>query len=151
MTPCNIAQHLMLHQRGGFKPLRRCSIEPLRRVSNAAAGILANIGAQPLHGLHVYSRKNIQSRCDKGECVKFIAHRVISMSNSANTEMIKLSAFLIADSKAYSRALLRSMLIQVGAKIIYEVGDGAGALDAIRNVNPDVLIVDDHGAEQVRQ
>src|SRR6187402_2189573 len=50
-------------------------------------------------------------------------------------------AILIADSNVYTRKLTRMMLVNLGAKLIYEVGDGVSALDAIRNVNPDVMII----------
>ena len=49
---------------------------------------------------------------------------------------------LIADSNAYTRRLTRMMLTNLGVKSIYEAADGVAALDAIRNVNPDVMIVD---------
>jgi CheY-like chemotaxis protein len=50
-------------------------------------------------------------------------------------------AILVADSNVYTRKLTRMMLVNLGAKLIYEVGDGVAALDAIRNVNPDVMIL----------
>jgi CheY-like chemotaxis protein len=34
------------------------------------------------------------------------------------------------------------MLMNLGARSIYEAGDGVAALDAIRNVSPDVMILD---------
>jgi two-component system chemotaxis response regulator CheY len=49
---------------------------------------------------------------------------------------------LIADSNQYTRKLTRMMLTNLGAKSIYEVGDGVAALDAIRTVTPDVMILD---------
>ena len=49
---------------------------------------------------------------------------------------------LIADSNAYTRRLTRMMLTNLGIKSIYESGDGIAALDAIRTVNPDVMILD---------
>lgn len=49
---------------------------------------------------------------------------------------------LIADSNAYTRKLTRMMLMNLGARSIYEAGDGVAALDAIRNVSPDVMIID---------
>ena len=63
-------------------------------------------------------------------------------TTSAHAEMIKRIVILIADSRSPSRSLLRSMLVQLGAKSIYEANDGAGALDAIRNVNPDLVFID---------
>jgi CheY-like chemotaxis protein len=49
---------------------------------------------------------------------------------------------LIADSNPYTRRLTRMMLTNLGIKSTYEAGDGVGALDAIRAVNPDVMIMD---------
>jgi two-component system, chemotaxis family, chemotaxis protein CheY len=49
---------------------------------------------------------------------------------------------LIADSNPYLRRLTRMMLMNLGVKSIYESVDGIAALDAIRNVNPDVMILD---------
>ena len=49
---------------------------------------------------------------------------------------------LIADSNAYTRRLTRSMLTNLGAKALYEASDGVAALDAVRTVNPDVMILD---------
>ena len=40
------------------------------------------------------------------------------------------------------RRLTRMMLTNLGVKSIYEAADGIAALDAIRNVNPDVMIMD---------
>ena len=34
------------------------------------------------------------------------------------------------------------MLLQLGAKSIHETGDGAAALDAMRSLSPDIVIVD---------
>ena len=49
---------------------------------------------------------------------------------------------LIADSNPYTRRLTRMMLTNLGIKSTYESCDGVAALDAIRSVNPDVMIVD---------
>ena len=49
---------------------------------------------------------------------------------------------LIADSNPYTRRLTRMMLTNLGIKSTYEAGDGVAALDAIRAVNPDVMIMD---------
>jgi len=49
---------------------------------------------------------------------------------------------LIADSNPYLRRLTRTMLMNLGLKSIYESTDGIAALDAIRNINPDVMIID---------
>jgi two-component system chemotaxis response regulator CheY len=49
---------------------------------------------------------------------------------------------LVADSNAYSRKLTRMMLVNLGTKSIYEALDGVATIDAIRTVNPDVMILD---------
>jgi two-component system chemotaxis response regulator CheY len=49
---------------------------------------------------------------------------------------------LIADSNAYTRRLTRMMLTNLGVKSIYESSDGVAALDAVRTINPDVMILD---------
>jgi PleD family two-component response regulator len=64
------------------------------------------------------------------------------MAAVENAEVIKRLVILIADSRPHSRALLRSMLLQLEVKKIHEVSDGAAVLDAILAVNPDILIVD---------
>ena len=48
---------------------------------------------------------------------------------------------LIADNNAYTRKLKRMMLVNLGARAIYEAADGVAALDAIRTVSPDVMIM----------
>jgi CheY-like chemotaxis protein len=61
------------------------------------------------------------------------------------TELVKAIenlSILIADSNAYTRKLTRMMLVNLGARSIYEAGDGVAALDSIRTVNPDVMIMD---------
>ena len=49
---------------------------------------------------------------------------------------------LIADSNPYTRRLTRIMLTNLGVKSTYEAGDGIAAIEAIRTVNPDVMILD---------
>lgn len=64
------------------------------------------------------------------------------MATVANAEVIKRLAILIADGRSHSRALLRSMLLQLEVKKIHEAIDGPAALEAIATVNPDVMILD---------
>jgi CheY-like chemotaxis protein len=49
---------------------------------------------------------------------------------------------LVADSNPYMRRLTRMMLTNLGVKSIYEAGDGIATIDAIRTVNPDVMILE---------
>jgi CheY-like chemotaxis protein len=62
---------------------------------------------------------------------------------------------LVVDDNPYTRKLLRMMLINLGAKTIYEAADGMSALDLVRTADPDVMILDWEmpvltGAEVVR-
>jgi CheY-like chemotaxis protein len=49
---------------------------------------------------------------------------------------------LVAEANPYLRRLTRMMLVNLGVKSIYESTDGIAALEAIRNLNPDVMIMD---------
>src|SRR5258708_1078504 len=49
---------------------------------------------------------------------------------------------LFGDSKGYTGRLARTMLSNVGIKSIYEAVDGIAALEAIRTINPDVMILE---------
>ena len=57
-------------------------------------------------------------------------------------KLIESLAIMVVDESQYTRKLTRMMLQTIGAKTIFEAGDGVAALDLIRNVNPDVLIMD---------
>ena len=64
------------------------------------------------------------------------------MATNQIEQAIEKLVVLIADSNAYTRKLTRMMLVNLGAKSIYEATDGMAALDAIRTINPDVMILD---------
>ncbi len=49
---------------------------------------------------------------------------------------------LIADSNPYTRRITRMMLTNLGCKATYEAADGLAAIDSIRAINPDVMILD---------
>jgi two-component system chemotaxis response regulator CheY len=49
---------------------------------------------------------------------------------------------LIADSNPYTRRLTRTMLTNLGCKATYEAGDGLATIDAVRSINPDVMILE---------
>jgi two-component system, chemotaxis family, chemotaxis protein CheY len=64
------------------------------------------------------------------------------MSTKQAEKLIESLAILIVDESQYMRKLTRTMLMNIGAKTIYEAADGVAALDAIRSGNPDVAIID---------
>jgi two-component system, chemotaxis family, chemotaxis protein CheY len=71
------------------------------------------------------------------------------------TDRIQSLCVLVVDDNQYMRKMVRNLLVNCGVKDIYEAGDGIAALDAIRTVGPDVVILDWEmpllsGAELVR-
>jgi two-component system chemotaxis response regulator CheY len=79
-------------------------------------------------------------------------------ANAAKTQIadqIQSLAVLVVDDNLYMRKMIRNLLVNCGIKDIYEANDGIAALDAIRSVAPDVVILDWEmpllsGAELVR-
>jgi len=64
------------------------------------------------------------------------------MSAKQFEKMLNGLGILIVDDNQYTRKMLRMMLINLGAKTIYEASDGVSALDLVRTVDPDVMILD---------
>ena len=70
-------------------------------------------------------------------------------------ELIQSLWVLVVDDNQYMRKMVRNLLVNCGVKDIYEAADGIAALDAIRTLAPDVVILDWEmpllsGAELVR-
>jgi two-component system, chemotaxis family, chemotaxis protein CheY len=70
--------------------------------------------------------------------------------------MMERTKVLIVDDEYYTRKVVRTLLIGMGCTKIYEAGDGASGLEAIRGLAPDVVLLDWEmpgidGAEFVRQ
>src|ERR1700727_4072375 len=69
--------------------------------------------------------------------------------------MIQSLCVLVVDDNQYMRKMIRNLLVNCGVKDIYEAGDGITALDTLRTVGADVVILDWempllNGAELVR-
>jgi CheY-like chemotaxis protein len=64
------------------------------------------------------------------------------MSAKQAEKLIESLGILVVDESLYMRKLTRSMLMNIGAKTIYEASDGVAALDIIRTANPDVAFID---------
>jgi len=64
------------------------------------------------------------------------------MSTKQIEKLIENLGILVVDESVYMRKLTRMMLMNIGAKTIYEAADGVAALDAIRSANPDVALID---------
>lgn len=70
-------------------------------------------------------------------------------------DRIQALCVLIVDDNQYMRKMVRNLLVNCGVKDLYEAPDGIAALDIIRTVGPDVVILDWEmpllsGAELVR-
>jgi DNA-binding response OmpR family regulator len=77
------------------------------------------------------------------------------MSKKQIEDLIQSLAVLVVDDNQYMRKMIRNLLMNCGIKDIYEAADGIAALDTIRTVGPDVVILDWEmpllsGAELVR-
>src|ERR1700744_5066136 len=78
-----------------------------------------------------------------------------SRSKKQIEAIVQSLCVLIVDDNQYMRKMIRNLLVNCGVKDIYEAADGIAALDAIRTVAPDVVILDWempilNGAELVR-
>jgi two-component system chemotaxis response regulator CheY len=56
--------------------------------------------------------------------------------------IIQSLCVLVVDDNQYMRKMVRTLLVNCGVKDIYEASDGIAALDSIRTVAPDVVILD---------
>jgi two-component system chemotaxis response regulator CheY len=65
-----------------------------------------------------------------------------TMSATEIAKLIDGLGILVVDKNAYMRRLTRMMLMTIGARSVYEAGDGLAALHVIRHANPDVMLLD---------
>jgi two-component system, chemotaxis family, chemotaxis protein CheY len=63
-------------------------------------------------------------------------------SRKAIEKMIQGMNILIVDDNAFMRKVTRMMLMNLGAKSVIEAADGLAALEAIRNRDPDIMLID---------
>ncbi len=49
---------------------------------------------------------------------------------------------LVVDDEHYMRKVVRTLLMSIGVRTIHEASDGPTGLEAVRNLSPDVVIVD---------
>ncbi len=49
---------------------------------------------------------------------------------------------LVVDDEHYMRKVVRTLLMSIGVRTVYEAADGITGLDTIRTMSPDVVIVD---------
>ncbi len=56
--------------------------------------------------------------------------------------LIQQLRVLVVDDNPFMRNLVRGMLVNIGVKKIFEAGDGIAALEMIRSLTPDVVVLD---------
>jgi two-component system chemotaxis response regulator CheY len=56
--------------------------------------------------------------------------------------IIQSVCVLVVDDNQYMRKMIRNLLVNCGIKDIYEAADGIAALDSIRTMAPDIVILD---------
>ncbi len=64
------------------------------------------------------------------------------MSAKQLEKLIERLSILVVDDNQYMRKLTRMMLMNIGAKSICEASDGLAALDVIRSISPDIMLLD---------
>jgi len=64
------------------------------------------------------------------------------MSDQPIEKLLQNLTVLIVDNNGYMRRMTRTMLLSIGIRSVVEAADGMTALDQIRTVNPDVLLLD---------
>lgn len=64
------------------------------------------------------------------------------MEMSRRSDRFASTKVLVVDDEAYMRKVVRTMLISIGIRTIYEAADGPAGLELIRSVAPDVVILD---------
>jgi DNA-binding response OmpR family regulator len=58
------------------------------------------------------------------------------------TERLSAIKVLVVDDDHYMRKVVRAMLTSIGVKSVHDADDGAAGLRSIRQLNPDIVIVD---------
>lgn len=66
------------------------------------------------------------------------------MTTDAKQALSRLASakIVVVDDEHYMRKVVRTMLLGMGASDVHDAADGASGLDLIRNINPDVVILD---------
>ena len=65
-----------------------------------------------------------------------------SRSKKQIDTLIQSLCVLVVDDNQYMRKMIRNLLVNCGIKDIYEAADGIAALDSIRTVAPDAVVLD---------
>jgi two-component system, chemotaxis family, chemotaxis protein CheY len=66
----------------------------------------------------------------------------MSIDAKAFAQRLAATKIVVVDDERYMRKVVRTMLMSLGVRNIYEAADGAEGLDTIRATAPDVVILD---------
>jgi len=75
-------------------------------------------------------------------CEGQVPGRSAMLSTKIARDKIRRISILVIDHNAYMRRLTRTMLVNLGAKLVHEAADGLAALELIRNQDPDVILLE---------
>jgi two-component system, chemotaxis family, chemotaxis protein CheY len=120
------------------------------------------VGAAEFDGTTVRIADFTFTKPQQGACSDVCALRGLrpvimpsKLSKKDVENIIQSLCVVVVDDNQYMRKMVRNLLVNCGIKEIYEAADGIAALDTIRTVGPDVVILDWEmpllsGAELVR-
>jgi len=66
----------------------------------------------------------------------------MAFSKSEIDALIRSLGVLVIDNSQFMRKILRNLLLNVGVKEIHEASDGIAGLEAIREIVPDIVVLD---------
>jgi two-component system, chemotaxis family, chemotaxis protein CheY len=66
----------------------------------------------------------------------------MSIDTRNRTTMFHSTKVLVVDDEHYMRKVIRTLLMSIGVRTIYEAADGVAGLDVIRTRAPDLVILD---------
>jgi two-component system, chemotaxis family, chemotaxis protein CheY len=67
---------------------------------------------------------------------------LVNLSTKHAEFLIQQLGVLVVDDNPYMRNVVRSLLANIGVKKTFEAGDGIAALEMIREVSPDIVVLD---------
>src|SRR5437879_9458760 len=67
---------------------------------------------------------------------------MLAITTGQLDKVLHSAAVLVVDDNLYMRKVVRNLLTNVGIKKTYEAADGIEALDCIRMIAPDIVILD---------
>ena len=76
--------------------------------------------------------------------MRVVAASVMSAKRSKQDieTIIQSLCVLVVDDNQYTRKMVRNLLVNCGIKDVYEAPDGIAALDIIRTLGPDLVVLD---------